>query len=222
MSPLLSKQTWFESLVGPTRDDFEIWKGVKSIATKLSQVHNRKIYSFILRMIPALVPAHTFHFPPCPASLGAADSGTTSMSMTQNYLNTQQSRHPASAHYLAFWQPFTLLTVFVSKNQSLFPIETRAESSQSVVCGADHRHWQSASSPSQDKARPDQGRWSSRNLSMATLTGGIWRLPVWSVKYWVCRAGIGSRLCRQFVTLELLVKICSEECKACVHAWIWY
>ena len=149
VSPLLSKQTWFESLVGPTRDDFEIWKGVKSIATKLSQVHNRKIYSFILRMIPALVLVPTFHFPSCPASLGAADSGTTSMSMTQNYLNTQQSRLPASAHYLALWQPVLFLQFFVSKIQSLFPIETRAraESSQSVVCGADHRHWQFVNSP---------------------------------------------------------------------------
>ena len=46
-SPYNANRDEFESLVGPGRDDFEIWKGVKSIATKLSQVHNRKIYSFI-------------------------------------------------------------------------------------------------------------------------------------------------------------------------------
>ena len=46
-SPYNANRDEFEALVGPGRDDFEIWKGVKSIATKLSQVHNRKIYSFI-------------------------------------------------------------------------------------------------------------------------------------------------------------------------------
>ena len=49
--PLPDKANRTRSLV-LQRDDFEISKGVKSIATKLSQVHNRKIYSFILTVIP--------------------------------------------------------------------------------------------------------------------------------------------------------------------------
>ena len=98
--------------MGPTRDDFEIWKGVKSIAAKLSQVHNRKIYSFILRLIPGPGPNLSLSTlpPPRPPSraeqCGAADQGTTSMSMTRNYLNTTQSRQ-------CFWTPIWCLAPWI-------------------------------------------------------------------------------------------------------------
>ena len=208
--------------MGPTRDDFEIWKGVKSIATKLSQVHNRKIYSFILRMIPGPGTGTNLSLSSLPSQPGRCRLRHDFNVNDTKLPNTQQSRHPASASYLAGvmkagyssyrFSSVTKVCFHLRPEQSLL---TPLFAAQPTVTGS-------------PRARPDQavqarpGRWSSQNLSRATLTGGIWRLPVWSVKYWVCRAGIGSRLCRQFVTLELLVKICSEECKACVHAWIWY
>ncbi len=137
--------------MGPTRDDFEIWKGVKSIATKLSQVHNRKIYSFILRMIPGPGPGTNLSLSsprPCPTSQGAADPSTTSMSMTQNYLSPQQSRHPASAYQPAIWKPVPL---FRFQPKSFIYCSC---SSSSAVCGANHRH--ATSWARQDPGSPHQ------------------------------------------------------------------
>ena len=158
--------------MGPTRDDFEIWKGVKSIATKLSQVHNRKIYSFILRLIPGPGPG-TFHFPQ-PGRCCRLRHDTTSMSMTQNYLSPQQSRHPASAHYLAFYESPFICSGFHHQHLSLFPLDCRAAhishlapqfAAQFTVTANPRAHL--------DPGSPD--RWSSRNLSGATLTAGIWQ-----------------------------------------------
>ena len=72
--------------MGPTRDDFEIFKGVKSIAPKLSQVHNRKIYSFILTLIPAAAPDTSWGRPlTFFSNIRGSALPNVSMSMTENY-----------------------------------------------------------------------------------------------------------------------------------------
>ena len=87
--------------MGPTRDDFEIWKGVKSIATKLSQVHNRKIYSFILRMIPGPGTGTNLSLSSLPSQPARCRLRHDFNVNDTQLPTTQQSRHPASASYLA-------------------------------------------------------------------------------------------------------------------------
>ena len=209
--------------MGPTRDDFEIWKGVKSIATKLSQVHNRKIYSFILRMIPGPGPGTNLSLSSLPSQPGRCRLGHD-FNVNDTKLPQHSTIQTSSFCFLSGWR-YESLSVCLLTGYRFPKSVSNWDQSRIFLLRCVRRKPPSLAVrdlPPDQAVQADQGRWSSRNLSMATLTGGIWRLPVWSVKYWVCRAGIGSRLCRQFVTLELLVKICSEECKACVHAWIWY
>ena len=134
--------------MGPTRDDFEIWKGVKSIATKLSQVHNRKIYSFILRMIPGPGTGTNLSLSSLPSQPGRCRL-RHDFNVNDTKLPQHSTIQTSSFCFLSGWRYESLLLflqVFIC-NQSLFPIETRAESSYSDVCGANHRQWQSASSP---------------------------------------------------------------------------
>ena len=48
------------------------------------------------------------------------------MSMTQNYLSPQQSRHPASAHYLTFHESPFICSGCHHQQWSLFPLDCRA------------------------------------------------------------------------------------------------
>ena len=111
-----------------------------------------------------------------------------------NVNDTKLPQHPtiqtSSFCFLSGWRYESLLLflqVFIC-NQSLFPNETRAESSYSAVCGATHRHWQSASSPRPGSpgqiremiiTEPLHGDINGRNMTTPGVIREILSVPSW-------------------------------------------